>query len=387
MIGNNMIYLDNSATTRPFPEAVERMTRSMLDTYFNPHAAYSPAVHVERETEECRRHMREAFGDAGEIIFTSGGTESNNMSILGTLAVLHSHRPHIVSSSAEHPSVWALLESLAGKGKADVSFCDPGKDGAIDPDVIAEALRPDTAIVSCMVVNNETGAVTDVSGIRRRMDAVCPQALLHTDGVQAFCKLPFGDPVSDLYSLSGHKFHGPKGIGALFVRTGVRFGGGQIGGGQEKGMRSGTLNVPGILGMDTALAAYRENREEWVRRMRSLKIRLANRILDSVPDVFINGPAPGSGAPHILNLSFSGVRGEVLLHSLEEDGILVSTGSACSSRKKGGNRVLAGMGLSADRQQGAIRFSLCPFNTEQEIDLTVERIREKAVFLRRFRRR
>ena len=253
--------------------------------------------------------------------------------------------------------------------------------------MIAEALRPDTAIVSCMLVNNETGAVTDVSGIRRRMDAVCPQALLHTDGVQAFCKLPFEDPVSDLYSLSGHKFHGPKGIGALFIRTGIRFGGGQIGGGQEKGMRSGTLNVPGILGMDTALTSYREKQEEWIRQMRSCKIRLADQILDSVPDVYVNGPDPGMGAPHILNLSFSGVRGEVLLHSLEEDGILVSTGSACSSHKRGGSRVLTGMGLSRDRKEGAIRFSLCPFNTIPEIDLTVERIREKVAFLRRFRRR
>ena len=152
-------------------------------------------------------------------------------------------------------------------------------------------------------------------------------------------------------------------------------------------MRSGTLNVPAILGMDTALMKYRENQEEWVSHMRFCKVRLAEQITGSLQDVYVNGPEPEKGAPHILNLSFSGVRGEVLLHSLEEDGILISTGSACSSHKKGGNRVLGSMGLDAKRQEGAIRFSLCPFNTIQEIDLASERIREKVLFLRRFQRR
>ncbi len=202
--------------------------------------------------------------------------------------------------------------------------------------------------------------------------------MFHSDGVQAFCKLPFTRVPCDLYSVSAHKFHAPKGVGALAVRSGFKFAGGQIGGGQEKNLRSGTTNVPGILGMDAALTLYRANQTEWVERMRTCKIRLANALL-SLPDTAVNGPDVSKGAPHILNVSFSGVRGEVLLNALAERGICVSTGSACSTHQKGKNRILSAMGISGARAEGAIRFSFCAF-IPGEMDETASVVAADCVF-------
>ena len=188
-----------------------------------------------------------------------------------------------------------------------------------------------------------------------------PEALFHVDGVQAFCKMPFGKPPCDFYSISAHKFHGPKGVGALYVRQGVPFSGGLIGGWAGAGpTKRHHQRSTGIVGMDAALSAYRANQAAWVARMRACKLRLAKNIL-TIPDTVLNGPAPESGAPHILNASFLGVRGEVLLHALEEKGVYVSTGSACSAHKKGGSRVIAALGYTGARLEGALRFSLCPF--------------------------
>jgi cysteine desulfurase len=237
-----------------------------------------------------------------------------------------------------------------------------------------------------MHINNETGAINDIAGAFALIKRLAPQALLHVDGVQAFCKTPFSKLPCDLYSISGHKFHGPKGAGALFVKSGTPFTGGLIGGGQERGLRSGTTNVPGILGMDAALNEYRKQQVAWIENMRACKLRLANHI-QGIQDAILNGPPPEQGAPHILNASFLGVRGEVLLHALEQKGILVSTGSACSAHKKGKNRVLSAMGVEGARQEGAIRFSLSPFNTAEEMDQTAQAISELTVYLRRFKRR
>ena len=211
-------------------------------------------------------------------------------------------------------------------------------------------------------------------------------AIMHVDGVQGFLKVPFDARYCDMYSISGHKFHAPKGVGALYVKCGTRFAGGQIGGGQERNLRSGTTNTPGIMGMDAAIGYYAENIDNIRQRLMNMKLRLASN-LTSISDTFINGPAPELGAPHILNVSFLGVRGEVLLHALEEKGIYVSTGSACSAHKKGKNRILNAMGVVGDRQEGAIRFSLSMFNTIEEMDIAAEEIAAQLAFLRRFKRR
>ncbi len=379
-----MIYLDNSATTRTFEEAAEAARLCMCESFFNPSAAYSPAVEAERKVNGARTRLAGALGaQAEEILYTSGGTESNNMAIFGTLKMVRG-TGRVIVGAAEHPSVYEAIGSLRDSYVVAEAAVD--KEGKIELNALAGQLNEDTLLVSIMQVNNETGAVNDIPAIYQMLKQRAPRALLHVDGVQGFLKVPFDGRSCDLYTISGHKFHAPKGVGALYVRKGVRFAGGQMGGGQERGLRSGTTNTPGIMGMDAAIAAYLSNLDSYRETMRACKLRLAKNLL-SLPDAILNGPAPDAGAPHILNISFFGVRGEVLLHALEEKKIYVSTGSACSAHKKGKNRVLTAMGVVGERQEGAIRFSLCPFNTPQEMDEAAAAIGEQLQFLRRFRRR
>ncbi len=381
-----MIYLDNSATTRVLPEAADAAYAAMTEQFYNPASPYAPAVATERAVEAARARLSAALGGTpDELIYTSGGTESNNMAIVGSIKPLRGKR-RIVTTLGEHPSVYEVFRSLEGTPDTEVVFIDLRPDGTANLDELAAALTPDTALVSLMHVSNEVGAVNDLSAAAALIRQHSPSALLHADGVQAFCKLPFSRLPVDLYSISAHKVHAPKGVGALYVRSGVKFAGGQIGGGQERNLRSGTTNVPGILGLDAALSSYRAHQAEWIANMRACKERLANN-LTVIADSLVNGPAPEHGAPHILNMSFPGVRGEVLVNALSERGICVSTGSACSTRKKGQNRILAAMGITGARAEGAIRFSLCPFTTLDEIDAASAALAEQVAFLRRFQRR
>lgn len=364
--------------------AAEAAKKYMTEEFFNPAAAYSPAVREERAVNGARKTIGSAI-NAGpdEIIFTSGGTESNNMAILGSLKAMRG-RGRIIVGSTEHPSVYEVYKSLACQ--YDVVEAPVDNTGMIDLKRLESLITPDTRLVSIMQVNNEVGAVNDAEAIRRMLRRRAPEALLHVDGVQGFLKVPFDAKSCDLYSISGHKIHAPKGIGALYLRQGTKFAGGQIGGGQEKNLRSGTTNTPGIMGMEAAVRNYLDNIDEYRCAMRSCKMRLAKNLTE-LPDVLLNGPAPEQGAPHILNASFMGVRGEVLLHALEEKEIYVSTGSACSAHKKGRNRILNAMGVIGDRQEGAIRFSFCPFNTIEEMDVVAEEISTIIAMLRRFKRR
>ncbi len=381
-----MIYLDNSATTRVLPEAADAACRAMTEQYYNPASAYQPAVAAEKAVEAARARLAAALGcAAGEVLYTSGGTESNNMAVFGSIRPLRGKR-RVVTAKGEHPSIYEVFRSLEGAAETEVAFAGLNADGTVRLDELEEALTPDTALVSVMHVNNEVGAVNDLAVIASLIKKCAPVALFHSDGVQAFCKLPFSRIPADLYSVSAHKFHAPKGVGALFVRNGVKFSGGQFGGGQERNLRSGTLNVPGILGFDAALALYRANQAEWIEQMRANKLRLWNN-LRQIPDAVVNGPAPEDGAPHILNVSFPGVRGEVLVNALSERGICVSTGSACSTHQKGQNRILSAMGISGARAEGALRFSLCPFNTAEEMDAAANALVSQVAFLRRFQRR
>ena len=245
-----MIYLDNSATTRTLPQAAQRAMEAMTETYFNPAAAYSPAVTMERAMNAARTTLASAIGaSAEELYFTSGGTESNNMAIFGALEPIRG-RGRIIVGATEHPSVFEPFQKLARQYDMQIAWVDG--QGCIDLNGLEKLLTPDTLLVSIMQVNNEVGAINDIPSIRRLMRAKAPGALLHVDGVQGYLKVPFSAKDCDLYSISGHKFHAPKGVGALYVRKGIRFAGGQLGGGQEKGVRSGTSNTPGILGMETA---------------------------------------------------------------------------------------------------------------------------------------
>ena len=381
-----MIYFDNSATTQTLQEAADHACCAMTRDYFNPAAAYGAAFSVEKTVNEARSFAASLIGaNPAEILYTSGGTESNNAAIFGTLRSMHGKK-RIVTTEIEHPSVFETASTAAKLFDAELSYVPLLSDGTVNIARLCEAITPDTTFISIMHVNNELGSVNDLDRISAKVRALAPSCVIHADGVQAFMKVRTQKLPVDLYSVSAHKLHAPKGIGFLYVRNGVKFAGGQIGGGQERNLRSGTTNVPGILGFDTALRIYRSNEAAWHQQMYRVKARLYENLI-SLPDVMLNGPSIESGAPHILNLSFVGVRGEVLMHALEKFGVIVSTGSACSAKKVGKNRVLNAIGVTGARQEGAIRFSFCPFNTVEEADAASNVIEEQLRLLRRYRRR
>jgi cysteine desulfurase len=382
-----MIYLDNSATTQTFEEAAQVACQYMTQDFFNPSAMYTPAVETERAVNGARARLAQCMGaQGGEIIYTSGGTESDNMAILGTSAALRPGRWRFITTRFEHPAVYNVFMSLEQAGQ-EVLYLQPDSQGRISLEELRECMNENTALVSIMHVNNEIGSIQDLDAISALVRRINPHTVLHSDGVQAFGKLPFGRLPVDLYSISGHKFHGPKGVGALLLRDGVKNRGGQLGGGQEKGLRSGTTNVPGIMGMDAALNCIRASQPQMIAQMRDCKKRLAGN-LSCIQGAMVNGPSVEEGAGHILNMSFAGVRAEVLLHALEEKGVYVATGSACSSHhRKGKNRVLESVGISGERAESAIRFSFSCMNTLEEMDLAAQAVWDCVALLRRFRRR
>ena len=381
-----MIYFDNSATTKTLPEAAERACYAMTNEYYNPAAGYGAAFSVEKSVSEARNFAASLLSAApSDIVYTSGGTESNNAAVFGTMRSTYGKKT-IVTTAIEHPSVYETIAAAAKMFDASVLYAPLCSDGTVDVDRLSEVLTPETSFVSIMHVNNELGSINDLDRITAKIRALSPHAVIHSDGVQAFMKVRTNRLPVDLYSVSAHKLHAPKGVGLLYVRNGLRFSGGQIGGGQERNIRSGTTNVPGVLGFDTALRAYHTNETAWHAQMLRVKTRLY-RNLTALPDVLLNGPTVENGAAHILNMSFLGVRGEVLMHAMERYGVLVSTGSACSAKKQGKNRILNAVGITGARQEGAIRFSFCPFNTEEEADTAANVIEEQLRILRRYQRR
>ncbi len=378
-----MIYFDNSATTRVFDEAASVAVSYMREGYFNPSAAYSPAVSVEREVNLARGRLASYFrAEPSELIFTSGGTESNNIALSGILAQRRD-KCRIITTAVEHPSVYEPVNALKSSGY-DVVIVGVDEFGRVDASALEAALTDNTGFVSIMHVNNEVGAINDINALYTLVKSRAPGAVFHSDGVQAFLKMPAVR--CDMYSFSGHKLHAPKGVGGLFVKRGVKFAGGQMGGGQENNLRSGTTNVPSIMALDTAAGLYMKHHGEYMAAMREVKLRLYSN-LSRINDVVLNGPSPEEGASYILNMSFLGVRGEVLLNSLSEKGLLVSTGSACAARHRGKNRILTAMGIKDTRQDGAIRFSFSPENTVDEADKAAQMIEDSLSILRRFRRR
>lgn len=379
-----MIYLDNSATTPVSPKAAQVAAKYMTQGFFNPSSAYTAAVNIEREVKGARIHMAEALkSTTDEFIYTSGGTESNNAAILGCLK-MQRNKGRLLCSAVEHPSVYEVFSMLSSMGY-EVLFIPVTSEGSIDYQALEVLVTPNTSLVSIMHVNNETGAINDLKKCRDIIKANAPSAIFHSDGVQAFCKTPFSQPPVDLYSISGHKIHAPKGVGVLYIAKGTKFFGSLIGGGQERGLRSGTVNVPSIMALDVALLDYMQNQKTYLESMEQCKLRLAAN-MKNISDTVINGCSPENGAPHILNVSFLGVRGEVLLHSLADKGIYVSTGSACSTHKKG-NRILDAMGIAKERKEGAIRFSFSPHTTIEQIDDASNAIDSLLVTLRKFKRR
>lgn len=382
------IYLDNSATTRVRPEVVAAMVRVMEEDYGNPSSVHRRGQAAEQAVKAARKAVAEVLSvDPEEIVFTSGGTEANNLAILGLARARVRQGRHLITTAVEHHSVLEAFHRLENEG-FQVTYLPVDREGLPDLNALREALTPETILVSTMHVNNEVGAVTPLEEVAQLLNQRKPRPAWHVDAVQGFARLPLL-PYRlgiDLVSLSAHKIRGPKGIGALFVRRGTHLQPQLLGGGQEAGLRSGTENVPGIVGLGVAARLAWEERAEAVAHMSKLKARLRDRILAEIPDTVANGPKE-RGAPHILNISFGGLRGEVLLHALEERGIYVSTGSACSSHHAPGSHVLAAMRLPPALRDGAIRFSLAPTNTEEEIDYTVECLKEIVPELRAVMRR
>lgn len=379
-----MIYLDNSATTRPFDEVIDKMSACMREEYFNPSAVYAPAMLAGRILTETREAIASQLGGRVKVVFTSGGTEADNLALLGTARALRGRKGHFITTKVEHPAILETAAELERLGHS-VTYIGVDEEGTVDVDALVDAVREDTALVSVMQVNNEVGAVMPIEEISRRVKEKNSRTLIHVDGVQGFMRVPMhmNRMGVDLYSLSGHKIHGPKGIGALAMSDRARPLCIAFGGGQENGLRSGTENVPGIAGLGQAVRAF-ARLDDPASDMMELKMRLRDGILQAVPDAKVNGPT--GGAPHILNVTFP-VKGEVLLHALEGAGILCSTGSACASHKKSASHVLTAMGVPDKEIDGALRFSLCPMNTPEEIDETVAQIRKSVEMLRAFKRR
>ncbi|MGN0760202.1 MAG: cysteine desulfurase family protein [Candidatus Ventricola sp.] len=383
-----MIYLDNSATTRPFDGVIDAMDRCMREAYFNASAAYRPAVDVDREIRACRRLIASQLGaQEDEVYFTSGGTESDNLAILGVAATLR--RPaNFVCSVIEHPAVLETIRRVEAMGH-EVRYMPIDRSGVVDLAACEALLDEHTALVSCMQVSNETGAIQPIEQLARMARAKNRDVRVHVDGVQGFMRVPMhmGRMGVDLYALSGHKIHGPKGVGVLVARKGVRLAPQMTGGGQEKNLRSGTYNSPAILGLGEAVREMAARRDE-LDRLRAMKTHLW-ALLSAEEGISLNGPAPedAQSAPHVLSVSFGGVRGEVMRNALEGEGILVSTGSACASHKQKVSATLRAMGLSTEQADGTIRISLGMMNTMEDMDEAAARMLALYRQLKAYRRR
>lgn len=373
-----MIYLDNAATTKPCPSAKDAAVKAM-ENFGNPSSLHGMGIAAEKTVEESRAAVAELMGvDKKNIYFTSGGTESNNTAIFGAAQGMKKQGMHIITSETEHPSVLEAFKKLENDGFR-VSYIKSLESGVIDMDMLSSKLCSDTVLVSIMHINNETGVIQPVDKIKALMREKAPKALFHCDCVQSFGKidvrpLKWG---ADMISVSAHKIHGIKGTGALYVNS-TKVKPLLYGGEQQKKMRPGTENVIGIAAFGAAVKECRVNSPH----MTNLRERMIKKLFDSVDNIRINGEYNNAGS--VLNVSFLGIRSEILLHSLERHGIYVSTGSACSSHSGGGSHVLKAMGLDKKEVDSAIRFSFSEYVTEEETDRAVEIIADEVKTLRKY---
>ncbi|ANS75140.1 cysteine desulfurase [Paenibacillus yonginensis] len=366
-----MKYFDHAASTPPHPEVIRTIAEVMQAHYGNPSSLHASGEAGFKLLKKAREVCAGTLGvQPSEIVFTSGATESNNMAIKGAALQYRSRGKHLVTSMIEHPSVYESFRQLEGFG-FEVAFVPVQTNGTVDIETVMRTVREDTVLVSIMHVNNETGSIQPVAEIARELKQKYPRVLVHVDGVQGFGKVPLQlkDSGIDLYSLSAHKFRGPRGAGLLYVRKGIQLFPLLSGGGQESGVRSGTENVPAVVGMAKALRLAKEQEAEHVRNWRKVRERLVEGIA-SLPELELNSPA--EGAPHIVHFSFPGMKPEVVLHCLEEEGLEVSTKSACSSKTSEPSRVLLAMGKSMETAQSGIRISLGDEHTSEDADLLIE---------------
>lgn len=358
------VYLDNAATTRVCPEAADIAYKTMLECYGNPSSTHTKGREAKAVLDKARKQLAAALDCApNEVYFTSCGSEGDNWAILNGAESMRRKGLHVISSEVEHDAVRKSVDELKRRG-FEVTMLKPESDGSISPESVIGALRPDTVLVSLMMVNNETGAVTDIAAIAKALKKAKSIALLHTDAVQGFMKVPFSAKRlgADMITVSGHKIHAPKGIGALYIKTGFKIKPYIIGGAQESGMRAGTESMPQIAAFGAAAELAKSGMAENTANMAKLRQYTAERIVAEMPEAVIIG----GGAPHILSVSLPGWRSEVLMNFLEARGIYISRSSAC---KKGGrSHVLEAMGLPAEVIDGAVRISLSRYTTKEELD-------------------
>ncbi len=377
-----MIYLDYNATTPVDPEVLAAMLPFLQEDFGNPTSAHSAGQHAAAAIDEAREQVATFLGadSASEIVFTSGGTEGNNWSILGTIANSGDKR-RIITTPVEHANVSKLCSKLEADGKVTVSLVNVDGNGEIDLDELRESLTPDTALVSMMLANNETGVIFPVREAARLVKENS-DAVFHVDAVNGVGKIPFSlkDTEIDLLSISAHKFYGPKGVGALFIREGVKLPPALIGGGQEMGRRSGTPPTHQIVGL--GVAAKIAARLDGIEQLGLLRDRLENALLE-IPSTRVNGTRePGKRLPNTSNVSFENTNGEMIMHRLDELGICVSTGSACHTKDHAASSVLEAMQVPFSFAMGSIRFSLGRHTTEDEITTVIERTTETVSALR-----
>ena len=378
-------YLDNSATTRPGNSVAAAVRELMESGWYNPSALYRPALEIQKRMDEVRKDcLRSAGAEGCRIVFTSGGTESDNLALIGYMKTKRSPADVLISS-VEHPAVSACAEELQRMGHY-VREIPAKQDGSIDLGRLQDMMSERTALISLMQVNNETGAVEPIEEAAKLRSRICPAAAIHVDGVQGFLRVPLRFRALGIqsYAFSAHKIHGLKGTGALILAEKHPVKPLLFGGGQEGNLRSGTENTAGILAMGEAVRIWRAEDNE---RIRALKLRLWHELKEKIPEAAVNGPDPEEGAPHILNVALEPVRSQTMLFALEGDGIYVSAGSACASRKQKISPVLKAMGTDPARADCSLRFSLSRETTEEEILYTAERAAFHYNTLKKYTRR
>ena len=387
------VYLDNSATTRVLPEVAQLMTKVMCDEYGNPSSMHRKGV----EAESYIRYAKETLArllkvSEKEIIFTSGGTEADNMALIGCAMANMRRGRHLITTRIEHPAVLQTMNYLESQG-FQVTYLPVDKTGRVRLEDLQRAIRPDTILVSMMYVNNEIGSLQPIAEAGSLIKRMNPGILFHVDAVQGFGKFKIYPKKLnvDLLSVSSHKIHGPKGVGFLYVGEKVKILPITYGGGQQKNMRSGTENVPGIAGMAKAAELMYEHLDEEVQHLYELKEYFVKGV-SSLEGIQVNGLIPGdadcrSTAPHVVSVSVAGVRSEVLLHALEDKGIYISAGSACASNKPQTSETLKAIGLQREYWDSTIRFSFSVLTTKEEIDYTLQVLYEMIPMLRKYTRR
>ena len=381
------VYLDNSATTKCFDEVAQLMSKIMTQDYGNPSSMHNKGV----ESEHYLRHAREVIAknlkvNEKEILFTSGGTESDNLALIGTAFANCRAGRHLITTQIEHPAILQTMQYLE-KQDFEVTYLPVDENGCVRLEDLEKALRKDTILVSIMHTNNEIGSLQPIAEIGNLIKKFDKSIVFHVDAVQGYGKFRIYPKRMniDLLSVSAHKIHGPKGVGFLYINEKIKIHPIIFGGGQQKGMRSGTDNVPGIAGIAKAVEEVYKYLDKDIERLYSLKEYFVDGLLQ-IPEVKINGYTGYDSAPHIVSASIRGIRSEVMLHALEDRGIYVSAGSACSSHKPAPSATLKAIGVEKDMLDSTIRFSFSIFTTKEEIDYTLKVLYDIIPMLRKYTR-